>query len=301
MIPFIKTFDFEYGVPQRVSGLVTRVVARNPGRFTGAGTGALVVGDGDVAVIDPGPDRDDHLEAIGRAIAGRRVGAVLVTHNHLDHSALARRLANQFDAPLYGCRGLATPNDGAVRLEAADDVDFTPDMTLVDGALIGGDGWKLRAMHTPGHTSEHFCFALDEERALFCGDHVMAWSTSIVTPPDGHMASYVAQLQRVKAMRFRRLVPTHGSHIDDPEEFLEAYIGHREQRRSAVLDLIDRGVGSVARMVDTLYVGLSPTLRPAAALSVWAHLIQLAEEGLIVGEPALTLKGHYSLAHAVAA
>lgn len=301
MIPFIKTFDFEYGAAQRISPLATRIVARNPGRFTWTGTGTLVVGDGDVAVIDPGPDRDDHLEAIGRAIAGRRVGAVLVTHNHLDHSALARRLADQHGAPLYGCRGVATPNDGAVRLEAADDVDFAPDEALVDGMTIDGDGWRIRALHTPGHTSEHFCFALEEERTLFCGDHVMAWSTSIVTPPDGHMATYVANLRRVKAMRFHRLVPTHGPHIDEPEAFIDAYIAHRDQRRAAVLDLMERGASRIAQLVDALYAGLSPALRPAAALSVWAHLIQLAEEGLIVGEPGVNLNARYSLARAVAA
>lgn len=281
MIPFNRDFVFEYGVAQSLSPLVQRVVARNPGRFTWAGTGTLIVGTDDLTIIDPGPDRDDHLAALEQAIGGRPVRGVLVTHNHLDHSAIARRLADRHRAPLCGRRGRETHNDGAVRLEAADDVHFSPDIELFDGWQTKGSGWTMSALHTPGHTAEHFCFALEEEKTLFCGDHVMAWSTSVVTPPDGHMASYLASLARVRSMSFDRLVPTHGSVIDAPDAFIGAYIGHRLQRRDTILHKVRAGVHTVRGLVDAIYKGITPALRPAAALSVWAHLIQLEEEGLV--------------------
>jgi glyoxylase-like metal-dependent hydrolase (beta-lactamase superfamily II) len=297
MIPFNRSFSFEYGHAHRLSPLVQRVVARNPGRFTWTGTGTILVGDDhNVAVIDPGPDREDHLAALVAAVGGRRVTHVLVTHNHLDHSGLSRRLADQYDAPLCGRRGVSVPNDaGAARVEAADDEDFAPDIEVADGWRARGEGWTVSAVHTPGHTAEHFCFSLEEERTLFCGDHVMAWSTSVVTPPDGHMASYIASLQRVRGMAFRRLVPTHGPAIEDPSSFIDAYIGHRLRRRADILAGVERGARSIRCLVDDLYTGLDPALRPAAALSVWAHLIQLVEEGLVSAPSNCALNSEYLL------
>ena len=296
MIPFIRDFAFEYGTPHRVSPLVHRVVARNPGRFTWTGTGTLIVGTDEVAVIDPGPDRDDHLAALDQAIDGRPVSCVLVTHNHLDHSALARRLADRHHAPLCGRRGLSVANDrGEAREEAGDDADFRPDLDLFDGWRAKGAGWTITALHTPGHTAEHFCFALEEERTLFCGDHVMGWSTSVVSPPDGHMGSYLASLARVRAMAFSRLVPTHGPAIDAPAAFIDAYVEHRLQRRDDIVAQLRSGTQSVRGLVDRLYTGLTPALRPAAALSVWAHLIQLVEEGVATASSPVDLTSHYAL------
>lgn len=297
MIPFNRSFSFEYGQAHRVSPLVQRVVARNPGRFTWTGTGTLLVGgDHEVAVIDPGPDREDHMEALIAALGVRRVTHVLVTHNHLDHSGLARRLADRYRAPLCGRRGTAVPNDaGAARLEAGDDEDFAPDVEIADGWRAGCENWTLTAVHTPGHTAEHFCFSLAEERTLFCGDHVMAWSTSVVTPPDGHMGSYLASLARVREMDFSRLVPTHGPHIEAPKAFIEAYIGHRLRRRSEIVALLQRGSQTVRGLVDDLYQELAPALRPAAALSVWAHLIQLVEEGVVIADGPGGLSSRYVL------
>ncbi len=280
MIPFIREFDFAYGAPMQVSPLLRRVVARNPGRFTGPGTGTLIVGRETLAIVDPGPDLDEHIGALERAIADRPVGCVLVTHNHVDHSALARRLADRVGAPLCGrSGGVAASDGGAMREEASDDAGFRPDIELEDGMRFYGADWTLLALHTPGHTSEHFCFALEEERTLLCGDHVMGWSTSIVSPPDGHMGQYVASLQLIRAMRFARLAPTHGPSIENPHAFLGAYIAHRQQRRAAVLDRVRRGDSTVRQLVDALYRDVAPGLRAAAALSVWAHLIQLVEEG----------------------
>jgi glyoxylase-like metal-dependent hydrolase (beta-lactamase superfamily II) len=303
MIPFNKNFAFEYGAAYRVSPRVQRVVARNPGRFTWTGTGAIVVGDEhEVAVIDPGPNQEDHLLALDAAIDGRRVTAVLVTHNHLDHSGLSRRLADRHDAPLCGRRGVSVPNDGGdARLEAGDDESFSPDIQVFDGWRTGGDGWTISALHTPGHTAQHYCFNLEEERTLFCGDHVMAWSTSVVTPPDGHMGSYVASLQRLRDMNFTRLVPTHGPNIDNPRPFIDAYISHRLRRREEILGQLQRGARTIRAMVEGLYHELDPALRPAAALSVWAHLIQLVEEGLAVTEAPGGLSGVYELRTAHAA
>jgi glyoxylase-like metal-dependent hydrolase (beta-lactamase superfamily II) len=298
MIPFNRDFPFEYGVAHAVSPLVQRVVARNPGRFTWTGTGTLITGREEVVVIDPGPDREDHVAAIDVAIAGRRVRGVLVTHNHLDHSASARMIADRHDAPLCGRRGVETLNDGggAARLEAGDDPTFTPDIDVTDGWQVTGDDWTITALHTPGHTAEHFCYALEEERTLFCGDHVMAWSTSVVTPPDGHMGSYLASLARVKELGFTRLVPTHGPAIDNPDAFIDAYVGHRLNRRAEILQGVDQGAVRIRRLVDSLYTGLTPALRPAAALSVWAHLIQLVEEGIVTATPPCSLESEYRIA-----
>jgi len=286
VIPFNRTFDPDYGQAQLLSARVQRVVARNPGRFTWMGTGTILVGGAkDVAIIDPGPDLEEHVQAITSAVGRRRVTHVLVTHNHLDHSGCARVLADRFDAPLCGRRGLSVPNDAsAARVEAEDDENFSPDIEVAGGWQASGQNWTVTAVHTPGHTAEHFCYALEEERTLFCGDHVMAWSTSVVTPPDGHMGDYVASLARVRDMDFARLVPTHGAHIDNPRSFIDAYIGHRLRRREEIVGLLQRGVGTIRTLVDRLYHDLEPALRPAASLSIWAHLIQLVEEGIAVAE-----------------
>jgi glyoxylase-like metal-dependent hydrolase (beta-lactamase superfamily II) len=303
VIPFNRTFTPEYGQPQRLSARVQRIVARNPGRFTWTGTGTILVGgEKDVAIIDPGPDCEDHMAAIAAAIGRRTVTHVLVTHNHLDHSGCARELADRFDAPLCGRRGISVPNDaGAARVEAEDDENFSPDIQVAEGWQANGKDWSVTAVHTPGHTAEHFCYSLEEERTLFCGDHVMAWSTSVVTPPDGNMGDYIASLTRVRDMDFARLVPTHGPHIDDPSHFIDAYIGHRLRRREEVLAQLQRGVQTIRAMVDRLYHDLEPALRPAAALSIWAHLIQLVEEGVAVAEAPGGLSAHYQLRAAPAA
>lgn len=297
MIPFLKDFDPTYGVTQTLSPRLRRVVARNPGPFTYTGTGAYIVGRGVVAVIDPGPDDPVHLEALKRALDGETVSHVLVTHHHLDHSPLARALADDFGAPLYGRPAASLPEDGgAVRLEAGDDPNFRPDIEIADGWTAKGPGWTLEALHTPGHTTNHFCYAVGEDRALLCGDHVMAWSTSIVSPPEGNMGQYLANLERIQRRDFGVLYPAHGPHLADPGPFIAAYIAHRKRREAQVLEQLQRGRRTIRAMVDDLYRDVERRLHPAAMHMVWAHLIDLTERGVTIASPAPTLQADYSLA-----
>lgn len=299
MIPFQKVFDFEYGKSHAVSPLIRRVVARNAGRFTGPGTGTFIVGRDRVAVIDPGPSRADHFSALQEALEGETVSHVLVTHQHIDHSALGRQVADHFGAVLCGRCGASGDEDGGdVREEASDDAWFSPDLELTEGWRVHGPGWTLRALNTPGHTSGHFCFALEEENALFCGDHVMAWSTSVVSPPDGRMGDYLRSLARVRDLQFSRLLPTHGPHIDAPHAIITAYIAHREARERAILAQVRGGAGSVRAIMMALYADVERGLHPAAMHSVWAHLIHLVEQGKVSAHPAPTIDARYTVAHA---
>jgi glyoxylase-like metal-dependent hydrolase (beta-lactamase superfamily II) len=217
VIPFIREFDFAYGRVDQVSPLIRRVVANNPGPFTFTGTGTYIVGRGEVAVIDPGPLDDTHLDALSAAVDGERVAAIVITHSHLDHSPLAAQLKARTGAAVYG-RAVETVHQlfEGPQLDDDDDLVFRPDVTVQDGQAITGPGWTLRAILTPGHASNHVCYALEEENALFSGDHVMGWSTTVVSPPDGDMTAYYASLDRIRAANFATLYPTHGAPITDP-------------------------------------------------------------------------------------
>lgn len=289
MIPFVREVKFEYGVVDRLTPLIRRVVAKNPGPFTYLGTGTYIVGNGEVAVIDPGPDMDDHLEAILAATAGERITHIFVTHNHMDHSPLARPLAARTGATIYACakQGLATESE--VRMEAGDDRAFAPDVGLCDGGLFPGAGWTLEAIPTPGHTSNHICYALLEENALFCGDHIMGWSTTVISPPDGDMGDYFASLERVKARNFTTLWPTHGPPVTEPGPFVQAYIDHRRGREAQIIAALKAGFTQIKPMVAELYKAVDVRLHPAAAHSVMAHMVQLVKEGRVLcdGEPML--------------
>lgn len=283
-IPFVKDIDFEYGKAQSVSPLVRRLIARNPGPFTYTGTGVYIIGEGDVAVIDPGPVLDEHEAALDAALEGERVSAVLVTHHHLDHSPLAHPLARKHGAPVYGRaapeRHRPLSGDQPVTEEGAD-AAFTPDIDLQDGQTISGPGWTLEAIATPGHTSNHVCFGFAEEAACFTGDHVMGWSTSVVVPPDGNMNAYLESLQRIRAREFETLWPTHGPPITRPDRFLRAYIGHRLQREKQIREQVAQGRTTPEDIVPKLYSGVDKRLWPAAAMSVKAHLERLKENGEI--------------------
>lgn len=297
MIPFLKDFDPTYGIAQSLSPRLRRVVARNPGPFTYTGTGTYIVGRGVVAVIDPGPDDPTHLAALKLALDGETVSHVLVTHHHMDHSPLARPLADHFNAPLYGRPAAQLAEDGgAVRLEAGDDPYFRPDIEIADGWTAGGPDWTLEALHTPGHTTNHFCYAVAEDRALLCGDHVMAWSTSIVSPPEGHMGQYLASLERIQGRNFKTLYPAHGPQLDEPGPFIAEYIAHRRRREAQVIEQLQFGRNTIRAMVDDLYRDVERRLHPAAMHMVWAHMIDLTERGVTVASPAPTLQAEYSLA-----
>jgi len=294
VIPYVREIAFDYGVVQQVSPLIRRVIARNPGPFTYTGTGTYIVGRGEITVIDPGPPLDDHLAALLRALDGERVGQILVTHTHADHSPLARPLAVATGAPVRGLPAVKTQDGEA--LEAGDDLAFRPDAPVADGERFAGRGWTLEAVHTPGHASNHLCYALVEENALFSGDHVMGWSTTVVSPPDGDMDDYLISLEAVAARDFATLWPTHGPPITEVAPFLAAYREHRLQRERQVLAQLAQGVSRIADMVPTLYAAVDRRLWPAAAHSLWAHMLRLVKTGHAAAEGAPTLAANYRLA-----
>ena len=265
----------ETGVAMRLSPLVRRILAPNPSPFTYHGTQSYVVGTSDLAVIDPGPAEEPHLAAMIGAIDGHRLVAILCTHTHRDHSPAARLLAERTGAPIIGCAPLALSDDGP-RADAAFDPDYAPDRILADGEQLAGEGWTLTAIATPGHTSNHLCFALEEEGALFTGDHVMGWSTSVVSPPDGDMTDYLASLERLVARKDAVYYPAHGDPIAQPQRFARHMLGHRRMREGQILRLLERdGPRTIPDMVAAMYVGLDPRLIGAAGRSVLAHLIDL--------------------------
>ncbi|MBX7249615.1 MAG: MBL fold metallo-hydrolase [Caulobacteraceae bacterium] len=287
MIPYVRQFEFEYGRCDQVSPRIRRVVARNPGPFTFTGTGTYIVGRGrDVAVIDPGPLDEAHLAALLAAVEGERVSHVLVTHTHLDHSPLARRFARETGAVIYAARPPAGLEHGVI-LEEGDDGHFQPDVEIGDGRLFETADWTLETLATPGHASNHLCFALREENALFSGDHVMGWSTTVVSPPDGDMGAYYASLDKVAARGFDVLWPTHGAPVTEVAPFLAAYKAHRLERERQILDGLAAGRDLISEMVPVIYAAVDRRLWPAAAHSVLAHLIHLVRTGAVAteGEP----------------
>ncbi|SOB87354.1 Glyoxylase, beta-lactamase superfamily II [Sphingomonas guangdongensis] len=270
--------------PETLEPGVVRVTANNPSPFTKDGTQTYLVGEADVAVIDPGPaDDTSHLSAILTAIDGRSVRAILCTHTHRDHSPLARALAAATGAPVVGCAPLAL-DDAGVRADAAFDRDYAPDRVLADGEAIEGADWSLTAVATPGHTSNHLCFAWRARGILFSGDHVMAWSTSIVSPPDGDMGDYMASLEKLLGRDDRVYYPGHGDAVTSPQRLVRGMMGHRRAREGAILRLVRGGEGDVTAMVQAMYAGLDPRLHPAAARSVLAHLFDLRRRALVTGE-----------------
>jgi glyoxylase-like metal-dependent hydrolase (beta-lactamase superfamily II) len=295
MIPYVRDIQFEYGQVDLVSPLIRRVVANNPGPFTYLGTGTYIVGRGEVAVIDPGPDMEDHLAAILAATTGERISHILVTHHHSDHSPLSRPLAKATGATIYGCAVAARPVEGEVKLEAGYD-DFTPDVSVCGGAVIRGPGWTLEAIPTPGHTSNHICYALREENALFSGDHIMGWSTTVITPPDGDMGDYLRSLELIKARNFDVLWPTHGPPITKVAPFIEAYIEHRRERERQILARLAAGDETIKAMVPTIYAAVDSRLWPAAAHSVLAQVIELVRKGEVISDGAPGLDSRYRLA-----
>ncbi|HYE43511.1 MAG TPA: MBL fold metallo-hydrolase [Caulobacteraceae bacterium] len=295
-IPYVRDFEFEYGRPDQVSPLIRRVVARNPGPFTFTGTGTYIVGYGKVAVIDPGPAMDDHLDALLATLAGETVSHILVTHTHADHSPLARPLARATGAPVCAAPPPQPAEAGGTAHEEADDDGFRPDVVLEDGDTLRGPGWTLETVATPGHASNHLCFALAEENALFSGDHVMGWSTTIVGPPDGDMADYYASLERIAARGFDTLWPTHGPPITEPAPFLAAYAAHRRYREEQILQQVAAGRGRIADMVPVIYAAVDQRLWPAAAHSVLAHLVHLTRIGAVRTDGEPDLQSAYRLA-----
>ena len=291
MIPFRRELKFDYGVPHAATPLVRGVIASNPGPFTFTGTGTYIVGRGEVAVIDAGPDLPAHLDAVLAAVAGERVTHILATHTHADHSPLSNPLAKATGAIVAGI-----PSPGATgQFEEAEDRAFRPDVVLKDGDKISGPGWTLEAMTTPGHASNHVCFALPEEKLLFSGDHIMGWSTTVVGPPDGNMTDYYASLDKVQARGFSMLVPCHGPPITEVAPFIDAYRAHRLERERQIEAQLAAGHTRIRDMVPVMYAAVDKRLHPAAAHSVHAHLLHMIGDGRVVSDEAAGLDSEYRL------
>jgi len=294
-IPFRRDFAFEYGKLESVVPGIRRIVANNPGPFTFRGTGTYVVGEGEVAVIDPGPDLEEHVDALLKGLEGEHITHILVTHTHRDHSPAAAAVKAATGAPTYGFGPHAGGKRGEAAVEEGGDWDFMPDITVKDGDEIVGPGWRFEAVHTPGHTSNHLCFALSDSGILFSGDHVMGWSTSVIAPPDGDMAAYMASLDKLLERRDSIYWPTHGPAITEPKDHVRAFIAHRRERESGIIACLETGISQVDAMVERLYVGLNPNLRRAAGRSVLAHLVDLAGRGIAASDGALTVDATYRL------
>lgn len=311
-IPFVTLDDPQYGQSVQVSPTICRVEARNPSKFTYHGTGTYIVGAGPagssrVAVIDPGPQLDSHRNALVQALDGSKVVAILVTHCHADHSPLAAWLKEHTGAPTVGFGPhprLDDPDaddpitgdddspfdptaaEPAVEqpavIEESTDYDFHPDLVVGDGEVAAvGDGWTIRAVHTPGHTSNHLCFEYDAEQALFTGDHIMGWSTTVIGPPDGDMRAYFDSLRKVQARDDATFWPTHGSPVTEPRPFLRAFLAHRLEREAQVLAAVRSGRTTIADMVEVLYANVRKELHKPAARSVLAHLVKLVDDGVV--------------------
>lgn len=297
-IPFDRSLNAGTGTMQTVSPLVRRIIAGNGGPFTFTGTCTYVVGHGEVTVIDPGPADATHLEALHRAMAGETVRHILLTHTHRDHAPGARVLAAATGAQIVGCApfrpaaatGFATDFRAS---DAAHDPLYAPDRVLTEGEGIAGPGYDLVAVATPGHTANHLAFALPQEAALFSGDHVMAWSTTVVVPPDGSMRAYRASLDKLVGRQDAVYWPGHGGPVRQPARFVKALAQHRRHREVAILGRLAAGDSGLDTVVARLYADIAPALKSAAALSVLAHLQELAERGAVTVEGAFGPKARF--------
>ena len=290
---FYLDFEPDYGQPVTVFPGVARLTAKNPGPFTFYGTNSYLIGEHELAILDPGPENDEHFNALIAAIAGRPVSHILVSHTHRDHSPLAALLSKSTGARVYAegphraARALSagTPfNDGA-------DTAFTPDVALADGDVVMGDGWALRTVLTPGHTANHAAFALEGAGLLFSADHVMAWSTTIVAPPDGSMSDYMASLDKLIERNDGLLLPGHGGPVKNPSDYLRGLKEHRLARERAILDRLAQGDRSIDELVGAIYRDTDPKMHGAAALSVLAHLEDLVDRKLVATDGAASIRG----------
>jgi glyoxylase-like metal-dependent hydrolase (beta-lactamase superfamily II) len=293
-IEFNRDFTARPGSVVRISPLIRRVLCDNPGPFTFKGTSTFIVGHGAVAIIDPGPGDDAHLGALLKAVENETVTHILITHTHVDHSALAARLKALTGAITcgYGPHGAAS---GTTRVDASADRHFAPDIAFRHGDRIRGPGWTIEGVFTPGHTSNHMAYALEEEKALFCGDHVMAWATSVIAPPDGNMGQYLNSLRLLLERPEDVYYPTHGPSPREPRSLVRAYLAHRRMREEAILARLGQGDRSIGEIVRANYADLDPRLEAAAALTTLAHLEHLIEQGRVETEGAPSLESEYRL------
>jgi glyoxylase-like metal-dependent hydrolase (beta-lactamase superfamily II) len=298
--PFDKSFDLEPDTVREVAPRVRAIVANNPGPFTFKGTMSYIIGRGTVAILDPGPDDDGHIAALLVAVRGETVSHIFVTHTHRDHSPAVPKVKAATGAKVYaqGPHRLARPlhTGESRRLDASADMDFRPDVALADGEIVSGDGWTLEAVTTPGHTANHMAFALKDSDLLFAGDHVMAWSTTIVAPPDGAMSDYMASLHKLARRDEQLYLSGHGAPVRDAERYVQFLIRHRQGREASILHRLGKGAADIPTIVKAVYVGLDPRLIGAAGLSVLAHLEDLAARGVVATDGPPSIDGTYRLA-----
>lgn len=301
-IPYVKEIEFEYGKVEQVSPLIRRVIANNPGPFTYVGTGVYIVGHGEVAVIDPGPDRPEHFDVLKSVLKDETITHVLVTHGHSDHSPLAKPLAEWAGCKTYAKNAGVPTAKG--ELGSADDLGFMPDVKIKDGDVFEGAGWTINVIETPGHTINHLCFGLREENACFSGDHIMGWSTTVVAPPDGDMSAYMESLEKIRQLEFDVLWPTHGSPIREKSfvnEFISEYAAHRRAREASILEHLKMGQTRIPDMVEVMYAAVDKRLHPAAAMSVLGHMLDLINRGIVVTPDVKpTVRSSFSLVNCAA-
>ena len=296
-IPFTFQFDYRYGEMQQLTPLIRRIIANNPSAFTFRGTGTYVIGRGDVAVVDPGPLNDEHIEALKESLKDEKVTHILITHTHADHSPAAEPLKRFWGARTYGYgpHGAGKREQG-VQVEEGGDMAFTPDVTVRHGDLIEGNGWTVECVYTPGHTSNHMCYSLKEEKALFTGDHVMGWSTSVISPPDGDMTEYMKSLELLLQRDDEVYWPTHGTCIKDVKNYVRAFIDHRLEREAQILDCLGKGYRKITDMVPVMYTDIDPKMYGAAARSVLAAMLRLIDTGRITcGDASPSITSDYVL------
>ena len=296
-IPFRRELDFSYGEVSEVAPGIRRVIAENPSPFTLYGTGTYILGRGEVGVIDPGPADGAHIAKLLEALEGETISHILITHTHMDHSPGCRLLQAHTDAKSYafGPHGAGKLEQG-VPVEEGGDMEFEPDELLRDGEVLTGGDWSVECVYTPGHTSNHMCYQLRESKALFTGDHVMGWSTSIISPPDGDMGAYIASLERLLERDDAVYWPTHGPCIDDPKPHVRAFIEHRLARERQIMDCVRQGVNRIEDMVPLMYTELPEFMYPAAARSVLASMEHLVGNGALKAEGGIQLDSAYQLA-----
>jgi glyoxylase-like metal-dependent hydrolase (beta-lactamase superfamily II) len=282
-LDFDRSLDALYGKQVRLSPLVSRLLAPNPGPFTFKGTGVHIVdAGGQVAVIDPGPNLPEHIAALKAALGSRQLSHILVTHTHRDHCPAAAPLKAWSGAPIYGPPCSHAPMGQQSAVDEAHDPEFHPDIVVDDGMRIEGEGFGFECVATPGHTANHICFALAKERALFSGDHVMGWSTSVIAPPDGDMGQYLASLEKLLGRDEEIFYPTHGSPITAPKDWLRRLIDHRLMREAQILTTLAEEECDVAALTERLYPAIATALHGAAAQQIKAHLDHLAQKGAVV-------------------
>jgi glyoxylase-like metal-dependent hydrolase (beta-lactamase superfamily II) len=299
-IPYDKTLDLSPDTVDEVMPGVRRVMANNPGPFTFKGTLSYIIGKGKVAIVDPGPDDPAHVAALLDAVRNETVTHIFVTHTHRDHSPATPAVKHATGATVYaeGPHRAARPLHIGEHnpLDSSGDRDFMPDVRLRDGEIVSGDGWTIEAVTTPGHTANHMAFALKEQNLLFAGDHVMAWATSIVAPPDGAMSDYMASLNKLARRNEGVYLPGHGPAIRDASRFVSYYILHRKAREASILHRLGKGETDIPTIVRAIYIGIDPRLTGAAGMSVLAHLEDLVARGIVATDGQPAIDGVYRLA-----